>query len=239
MDFELNETLARKVLTTVDAGLVNGIGSPAPGKMCVEAAVCYAMGLPHSDRPTCVGDAVRRFKIRLNDSRWSSNETRTAGMRKLAIAQLGSNEIDQKAFAKIIVEQTIRQILPITLRAAASRNPKHAAVLEGAAIGCEQEGTGAATKNAKEVAKVVRADAAAAAAAVAYADAVAYAARDSMLNKMAEIGLAALIELNSPGCAYLYLTEIACAQITNPNPSRCATPTKKARTCSPCLRSSC
>jgi hypothetical protein len=47
--------------------------------MCVEAAVCYALGLPHSDNPPCVGYAVRQYKIRLNDSNWSSNEARAKG----------------------------------------------------------------------------------------------------------------------------------------------------------------
>jgi hypothetical protein len=185
---EVNEGLARKVLEVVDAGLVNGMGKPEPGHMCVEAAVCYAMGLPHSDEPTCVGAAVRRFKIRLNDARWSSDTARTKGLRKLAIAQLGSDTIDQRAFANIVVEQTIRQIVPIALRAAARRNPKHADALEAAAIRCEQEGTGEAAKDAAAdaaaaaaayAAAAAAADAAAAAAAYAAAAAAAYAAADA------------------------------------------------------------
>lgn len=83
------EAIARKVLETVDAGLVKGLGLPIPGKMCVEAAVNYAFGLPHGDSPSCVGAAVRAFKIRLNDSAWPTDKDRTEGMRKLAIAQLG------------------------------------------------------------------------------------------------------------------------------------------------------
>ena len=58
--------------------------------MCVEAAVCYAYDLPHSDKPPCVGNAVREFKIRLNDCNWSSSKARARGMRRIAIAQLGS-----------------------------------------------------------------------------------------------------------------------------------------------------
>ena len=219
MSYELNETLAAKVLSTVDAGLVNGLGRAEPGKMCVEAAVCFAYGLPHSDNPPCVGSAVRRFKIRLNDSSWSSNEARTKGMRKLAIAQLGSDAIDQKAFAKLVTEGSIRKIVPIALRAAASRNPKHAEALEAAAIRCELEGTGEAAKWAREVAEKARKDAAAAAAAAADAAAAAAAdadaaaaaaadaARDHVLNVCAEIGLQALITLKSPGCEYLYLCD--------------------------------
>lgn len=51
---EITIDIARKVLQTIDAGLVKGAGVPEPGKMCVEAAVCYGMGLPHGDNPTCV-----------------------------------------------------------------------------------------------------------------------------------------------------------------------------------------
>jgi hypothetical protein len=244
-DFAVSESLARKVLETVDAGLSYGLGEPVPGKMCVEAAVCYAMGLPHSDRPTCVGEAVRRFKIRLNDSRWSSRTARANGMRKLAIAQLGSNSINQRAFAHIVTEQTIRQIIPIALRSAAKCVPSHAEALERAAKWCEQEGTEEATRNARDVARaaddaddacaatyaavravafadeaktkakdgcdLAAADAVAEAASLSAEAAYAYASRDDVLNKTAEIGLQALIELNSPGCEYLFLTDVKVA----------------------------
>src|SRR5690606_36318053 len=108
---------------------------------CVEAAGCYAMGIPHSDAPVCVGDTVRAFMIRLNDSRWSSKAARAAGMRKLAVAQLGSERIDQQHFADIVAEQTIRRVVPIALRAAAKVNPGHAGLLEAVAVRCESEGT--------------------------------------------------------------------------------------------------
>ncbi len=35
---------ARRVLEVMDAGLIKGVGEPEPGKMCVEAAMCYALG---------------------------------------------------------------------------------------------------------------------------------------------------------------------------------------------------
>lgn len=68
IDIDLD--IAKKVLATVDAGLVQGVGQPAPGQMCVEAAVCFALGLPHGDNPPCVAPAVRALKIRLNDAAW-------------------------------------------------------------------------------------------------------------------------------------------------------------------------
>lgn len=113
--FTIDEALCSRVLEVVDKGLTQGLGTPKPGKMCVEAAVNYALGLPHGDNPSCVGTAVRAFKIRLNDSHWSSDEARARGMRKLAIAQLGSDQIDQLEFSTYVVIETIRQILPLAL----------------------------------------------------------------------------------------------------------------------------
>src|SRR6185312_13222878 len=115
----LNKRIARKVLETVDAGLCSGKGAPEPGKMCVEAAVCFALGLPHSDEPPCVGAAVRSYKIALNDCHWSSNFARARGMRKLAIAQLGSDTINQAKFAELVRFKGIQRALPVILRSSA------------------------------------------------------------------------------------------------------------------------
>lgn len=56
-------TIAKKVLKTVNAGLVKGLGESEPGKMCVEAAVCYALGLPHSDDPWLCVAAVTAAEV--------------------------------------------------------------------------------------------------------------------------------------------------------------------------------
>lgn len=134
---ELNAEIAKKVLSVVDAGLVQGMGKQIPGKMCVEAAVCFALGLPHGDNPPCVGSSVRAYKIRLNDADWSSDEARSKGMRRVAIAQLGSDEVDQRAFREEIVLLITRQILPIAMRAAGSISPEYKEALEAAAVVCE------------------------------------------------------------------------------------------------------
>ena len=180
---KLTKNHARKVLGVVDAGLVSGLGVAKPGKMCVEAAICYALELPHGDQPECVANCIRRYKIRINDAAWSSNAARTAGMRRAAIAQLGSEFLDlpenrqlRKEFVMHLAEQVIRQILPVTLRATALRfkDKIHAGAIVEAALRCENEGTREAAENAR---KACRAAYAAYAAAAAYAaDAAAYAA---------------------------------------------------------------
>jgi hypothetical protein len=175
---EMTREIAEKVRNTVDAGLVSGVGKPEPGQMCVEAAVCYAMGLPHGDNPSCVSPALRRLKIALNDKVWSSPLARAKGLRRLAVAQLGSaGVLDDVAFLRLVAEMTIRKAVPVALRAAAKRVPSHAAALEAAAVRCEQEGTRAAALDAQRTAAAY--DAAAAAAADAYAAAYAAYADDA------------------------------------------------------------
>lgn len=142
---------ASKVLEVVDVGLCKGVGQPIPGQMCVEAAVCYALGQPHGDAPYCVHIAVRAYGIALTDADWSSNRARASGMRSIAIAQLGTvSEFDSKAFAVKLAELTIRRIVPISLRAAAKLVTHGADALEAAAVRCETEGTQEAAKYAAE-----------------------------------------------------------------------------------------
>jgi hypothetical protein len=206
---QINLEVARKVLDVVDAGLVSGVGNPKPGQMCVEAAVCYALGLPHGDDPQCVSRALRSLKIRLNDAGWSSKEARAKGLRRLAVAQLGSREhLDDKEFARRVAELAIRKCVPQALRAAASINksPEHQAALIAAANNCEKEGTEKSAREARAAAY-----AAAAAAAAAYAYAYAYAAkkkaRDESLASFAEDVVQILIDMKAPGCEFLSLTE--------------------------------
>jgi len=172
---------ARKIVELLSHGLVSGLGRPEPGQMCVEAAVCYALGLPHDDDPKCVGNAVRSAKIQLNDSGWSSNIARANGMQRIAVAQLGSNEIDQVAFAQTLAESTIKVIIPMALRSAASVcKDKHKEALLSAATKCEIEGSEGAARAASDAASYAASYAARAASyAASYAAGAAGAARDA------------------------------------------------------------
>jgi hypothetical protein len=158
---EITEEIATKVLATVDAGLSSGLGKPKPGEMCIEAAVCYALEEPHSDEPTCVSKALRAFKIRLNDSDWSNRHARAIGLRRLALAQLGS-------------AGSLDEVLFVTRLAILAKEWAHAGgwAARGAATRCARAAAYAAD------AAAYAADAAARAAAdAATADAAAYAAR--------------------------------------------------------------
>lgn len=113
----LDLDLAKRVLSVVDKGLSGGLGEPKPGQMCVEAAVCFALGLPHDDNPPCVGEQVRNAKIQLNDtSYWGTDKERARGLRDLAVAQLGSDKIDQKKFAKVLAVLVMQRVVSKALR---------------------------------------------------------------------------------------------------------------------------
>jgi hypothetical protein len=149
-------------------GLCTGVGKP-DGQMCIEAAICYSLDLPFGDDPECVARSVRAFKIRLNDSNWSSPEARAKGLRELGIAQIGSRGVvDEKEFAKRLSEQTVRQIIPALFREVFPGNKE---LLE-AALRCENEGTRVAADAAALAAHAADATASAADA----ADAAAWAA---------------------------------------------------------------
>jgi len=232
---EINRQIAAKVLETVDAGLCSGVGIPVPGQMCVEAAVCYALGQEHGDEPVCVSRALRVFKIGLNDSQWSSNATRAKGMRRLALVQLGTaGTLDDVEFSKQLAEMAIRVVVPIALRATGI------ATLEAYALRCEQEGTeeaasyaasaasyaasaagaaraasyaAGAARAASDAARAARAASDAAGAASYAAGAASYAARaaraagDAVLSKVAEAVVQILIGLGAAGAQWLSLTD--------------------------------
>ena len=229
---EITKEIAIKVRDTVDAGLVRGKGKPIPGSMCVEAAVCFAMGLPHSDEPNCVSSAIRALKIRLNDSDWSSDSARAKGMRRLALVQLGSaGAVDDNDFARRIAEMTIRKIVPIALRAAAVLHPdaERKTALEASAKRCELEGTESAAWSAARSAgsaaeyaawsaawSAARSAESAAESAAEYAaeyaesaeSAAESAAIDTVLSDFAENVVQVLIEMKAPGCQWLDLVPI-------------------------------
>ena len=214
----ITREIAAKVLEVVDCGLVKGVGRPEPGAMCVEAAVCYAMGMPHGDDPSCVSRALRSLKITLNDKRWSSERVRAKGLRRLAIAQLGSaGFLDDKVFATKVAEMAIRTSVPEALRAAATlqKDSHHRAALLDAASRCEREGTkddadaAYAAADAAAAYAYAAADATDAYAYAADADAAAAAAaRDKSLADFAERVVGILIEMKAPGCQWLDLAPI-------------------------------
>ena len=139
MPFDVNTFDVEKFDKILSRGLSAGLGT-RNGQMCIEAAICTALGAErHSDIPSCVSEVIRSFKIRLNDASWSSPEARAAGMRNLGLAQLGSfNVIDDREFAEILTEKTVTVLLPYLIR---SVFPDNLVLLEHAKA-CELYTTG-------------------------------------------------------------------------------------------------
>jgi hypothetical protein len=223
---QLNESTALKVLQTVDQGLVASMGKPVPGKMCVEAAVCFALGLPHSDDPRCVSLALRDLKIRLNDAEWSSDQARAAGLRRLAIAQLGTKDtLDDVEFARrsvlMVINTTVADCLDqagLTDHAQACRNAtdlesalaaaQAAADLAGDLAPAARVAAWAARAAARAVDAAWAAEAAAAARAAAAAAVWAAASNpDQVLADFAERVVQILIDMKATGTQWLHLTE--------------------------------
>lgn len=118
----------------------------AADALCVEEAISLTIGEPFSDTPTYVQEDVRVYSVRLNDANWLSTKSRAAGMRDLAIAQLGSaGVVDGDEFAARITELTIRELIPALFRSLRSATPSMLA----AADRCEAEGTAAAAYAAR------------------------------------------------------------------------------------------
>ena len=168
------DCVIKKFDTVLARGLCIGVGT-RDGQMCIEAAICYALDLPHGDNPECVDPAVRRFKIALNDaSGWRSPQSRAQHLRALGIAQIGSRGvIDSRAFAARIAEKTIQVLIPALFR---DMWPNFLTDLVDA---CESTGTEKAARalaRAADTAAYAAADTGADAAAEAAAYAAAYAA---------------------------------------------------------------
>ncbi len=207
---EVNEASAAKVLELVDAGLVQGLGQPRPGEMCVEAAVCFALGLPHDDDPQCVARALREVMVRLNDADWPSDAARAKGLRKLAVAQLGSlGVLDEREFAGRLVKVTIGKVLPQALRGAAAKcgDVAQRSALEAAAVRCEVEQNREAAEASKTTARSASGGAVAVDAAVAastYAAAASDYAADAAACAAATVsasGMAAAASHNTAAAA--------------------------------------
>ncbi len=210
---------AKEVLELLSHGLINGLGEPEPGKMCIEAVITHVLGEGHHAEPSCVGRYVRKCSILLNDMFWSSPLSRSEGMKRIAVAQLGSDRTDQGKFLALTQEKIIARILPMVLR---NLDPYYARYmvtrtekqLEAIALRCQQEGG----LEAAEAARIFCASTFPGGelhVAVRYAlDAedtmytVGYASRqlnDKPLLEAARIIEEALVELGSPGSKWLGL----------------------------------
>ncbi len=117
-EVKIDLELGKKVLNIVNKGLCSGLGSGKPGDVCVEAAVCLAMGLPNDDDPPCVNGELRKDKMNINDADkfWKSEKDRANGLKKIAIAQLGSIKIDNYTYKEVLAKIIKKKFYPIFIK---------------------------------------------------------------------------------------------------------------------------
>lgn len=203
--FDITTFDVEKYDSILARGLSVGLGNRSD-LVCIEAAICIVLGLPHGDDPGCVGNAIRHYKIALNDSCWSCPKTRAQGMRNLGLAQLGSKGVvDDKEFKHKMALKTINILIPKLFR---HIFPKNQTCLTTAKK-CEQ-----ATLDTADAAAFA---AASAAAAVADASSAAYAADDASAAAFAAANaFAATAATNASSAAYAYAAyAYAAANATN------------------------
>lgn len=199
MNFDVATFDVKKFDRFLARGLCQGVGAP-DAQMCIEAAICATLDLPHGDDPKCVAASVRHFKIALNDSSWSSHIARAQGLRALGLAQLGSKGVvDDTAFTTTLQRRTIQILIPHLFRQINICLPE--------ALRCEQEGTRVSAADAADAVYTVYAAGAAragyAANAASAADAASSLPKDFYLRMVAALALDTLRELRSPGIALL------------------------------------
>lgn len=137
-NIKITKTLVKKLIVVINKGLSNGMGDPAPGHMCVEAAVCYVLGYAHNDDPECVYDSLRRAKIQLNDAAvWADEVDRAMGLRRLAIMQLNTISLDWPKFNAPIKKWVI-QHLPSMIFTLLHKSRIDAEKMSKAAARCEK-----------------------------------------------------------------------------------------------------
>lgn len=203
----INEEFAKKVLGLVDQGLSNGMGNGTPGAMCIEAVVAYASGEEINDHPKCVDHSLANQKINLNDSYgWESSHNRAVGLRRLAIAQLGTGLEDFSILDFGVRLTTKSQPLVNEYNAAAFGKAKAAVVkaTEKATKFSELREVGFVLNGLQSCFGEI-------------STLTGYASllknmdpertMESCLKEAAEVGVQILIEMNTPGSKYLYLTE--------------------------------
>lgn len=214
-----------------------GTGEQLPAWRCESYTFYYPL-LPHDDDTKCVGWAVRYLVFHINNREWSSDAARAEGLRKLVVAQLGSDKLDQFRFAHLVALKTVQRMCPLLFAQLAklAETDEDREAMESAGRACSEVASlqeavtvlvdaidrarGAA--HALEIARYST-NALANGHTLAHAldlalniaiglgltlDHVIAITRVETLNMLADICTEVLIEMESPGCQWLGLCEV-------------------------------
>lgn len=233
MSNQITEETIRSLLAVVDQGLSKGRYYPDESKPSIDEAICLALKEPHRPSLLCISPQLRKLLVQFNDVNWTSEAARANGLRLLAVAQFGAaGAIDPELFVREVNMALVTKLYPrvLRLRAAAQAEPLQSQMLS-AADKCESDGSVATTDAAMPYAAVsglwgvgasisssnrfiaigqleTALDSIAAAIfTVSMFDFHASANSDWLLSKFAEDIVQILVEMGSPGAAFLYLAE--------------------------------
>lgn len=104
---KITKNIVDRLLNILKDGLCHGAGDMSgPGTFCVQQAVSMATGQPdEGDHPLdCIADNVRAWGVNMNDQEWGSERSRADGMRRFAVAQLGSMWINGGQWERIFCD---------------------------------------------------------------------------------------------------------------------------------------
>lgn len=108
--FSITKDVVLKLLGLIDSGLVGHAGNKKDNTFCVQQAVSLATGMPsQDDQPKhCVMPWLINLGIQLNDADgWESIESRSAGLREFAVAELGSAHLREATFREMLRKKVI------------------------------------------------------------------------------------------------------------------------------------
>jgi hypothetical protein len=199
--------IALEVAKSINGALCRGAGSGQSQNVCVMQAIARAVGLPTSNDQVeeCVGSVVGAFNRKLNDCYWSSDVARAEGMKRLGVASIGSNQLNQMEYGKLMFLRGTQKLLPFVFREIAKiKDGNYKAELKKHADLCEKVKTFDEAKAACKAAS-------ASASAPAYASAYAYAYASAPASAYAYAYASASASASAYAYAYAYASASASA----------------------------
>ncbi len=188
--------------------LLSGGHSSRDEGVCLMEAVAWVAGEPHSDRPECTDPVLGAYGRAVNDFMTDEERRLLVPLVPRLVGTAGNAALSLRR-AMLIVDGTVRQVVPLVLEAAglsgdADKLRKLSPIVDKESAEAAAEAAEAA-EAAADAAYAADADADAA-----YdADADADAALDTSLATFAEDVVQILIDMKAPGCQWLELTEAA------------------------------
>lgn len=114
---EISKEVVLLIIADLERQLASSAENSVAGRMIVQQAVCAAFAERYLETPSTVAPMLSAVTIGLNNATWSSDFECGKGMRRLAIAQLGTaKDFDSNRFLYCLAGVLVRKWLPRLLR---------------------------------------------------------------------------------------------------------------------------